>query len=180
MGFKSMHIVLGLLTTIISILYLLDRMGIDLGGLNPFYWRRRRAWAAKYQGDPIYSVEDPMHVAALLIVGAGKLEGDLSAEQKIAVLRLFKSKFSLDAAAASELLGSAAHLLGAPQVIDAQLNGVAQKNKDRLSGDQAESMIQMMLDVASVDGEPSAKQSDYIDSVRGLFVAPEKGQGVWS
>ncbi len=175
-----MHIVLGLLGTIVTILYLLDRMGVDLGGLNPFYWRRRRAWAAKYEGDPIYSVEDPMHVAALLIVGAAKLDGDLSAEQKKVALNQFESSFSLDSRAASELLGSAAHLLGAPQIIDTQLNGVAEKNKDRFSKNQAESMIQMIIEVASADGDLSAKQSEYVASIRSQFVPSEKSQGVWS
>ena len=175
-----MHIVLGLLGTIVTILYLLDRLGVNLGGLNPFYWRRRRAWAAKYEGDPIYSIEDPMHVAALLIVGTAKLDGDLSAEQKKVVLNQFESSFSLDSREAFELLGSAAHLLGAPQIIDTQLNGVAEKNKDRLSKDQAESMIQMMIEVASTDGDLSAKQSDYIASIQSLFVPSEKSQGIWS
>jgi len=174
-----MHVVLGLLGTVITILYLLDRLGVDLGGLNPFAWRRRRAWAAKYEGDPIYSVEDPMHVAALLIVGAAKLEGDLSAEQKKVVLSQFESSFSLDSRGASELLGSAAHLLGAPQIIDTQLNGVADKNKDRFSRDQAESIIQMMIEVASADGDLSEKQSEYVARVRSLFVPSEKSQGVW-
>ena len=175
-----MHIVLGLLTTIITILYLLDRVGIDLGGLNPFYWRRRRAWAAKYEGDPIYSVEDPMHIAALLIVGAAKLGGDLSAEQKRVVLDKFQSSFSMDSRAASDLLGSATHLLGAPQVIDTQLNGIAEKNKDRFSKDQAESMIQMLVEVASADGELTTKQSEYVASIRSLFVPSEEKQGTWS
>ena len=175
-----MRIVLALLTSIISILYLLDRMGIDLGGLNPFYWRRRRAWAAKYQGDPIYSVEDPMHVAALLIVGTAKLDGDLSAEQKKAALNLFRSKFSLDTSAASELLGSAAHLLGAPQVIDAQLDGVAQKNEGRFTKEQAESMLQMMIEVASAEGDLSTRQREFVESVRALFVPSEKDPGTWS
>ena len=175
-----MHIVLGLLTTAVTILYLLDRMGIDLGGLNPFYWRRRRAWAAKYEGDPIYSVEDPMHVAALLIVGTAKLDGDLSAEQKRAALDTFETTFSLSSRSASELLGSATHLLGAPQVIETQLNGLAEKNKERFSREQAESMIRMMRDVASADGDPSAKQSEYIGKVQSLFVPPVKGDGTWS
>ena len=30
-----MHIVFGFLTSLITILYLLDRMGVNLGGLNP-------------------------------------------------------------------------------------------------------------------------------------------------
>ena len=174
-----MQVVLGLLTTVVAILYFLDRLGIDLGGLNPFYWRRRRAWAAKYQGDPIYSVEDPMHVAALLIVGAAKLDGDLSSEQKKVILTQFRDNFSLDTQSASELLGSAAHLLGGPQVIDKQLSGVVQKSKDRLSTDQAESMLKIMAEVVATGGELSANQSEYIANIRSLLVPPDKSQGTW-
>ena len=43
-----MHVILGILSSIVAILYALDRLGIDLGGLNPFYWYRRRAFAKKY------------------------------------------------------------------------------------------------------------------------------------
>ena len=39
-----MHIILGALGSIVTILYMLDRLGIDIGGLNPFYWYRRRAF----------------------------------------------------------------------------------------------------------------------------------------
>ena len=69
-----MHLILGLLTAIVTILFLLDRLGINLGGLNPFDWRRRRAFAKRYGADPIYSVEDPIHVAALLIIGAALMK----------------------------------------------------------------------------------------------------------
>ncbi len=31
-----MHIILGILGSIVTILYMLDRLSIDLGGLNPF------------------------------------------------------------------------------------------------------------------------------------------------
>ncbi|MDH3532963.1 MAG: TerB family tellurite resistance protein, partial [Gammaproteobacteria bacterium] len=81
-----MHIVIGILTSILTILYILERLGIDIGWLNPWSWHRRRAWAKRYHGDPIYSIEDPIDVAAVLIVGTAKLEGDLSAEQKAAIL----------------------------------------------------------------------------------------------
>lgn len=175
-----MHIVLGLLGSIVTILYLLDRLGIDLGGLNPFHWQRRRAWAKKYEGDPIYSIEDPMHVAAILIVGAAKLNGDISAEQKRVALKQFESSFSLDSRAASELFGSAAHLLGAPQIIDAQLEGLAGKSKDRFSRSQAESMIKMMVEVVSADGELTSRQSEFVAAIRSQFVPPEQDAGTWS
>ncbi len=96
-----MHIIIGFLTALVTIFYLLDRLGIDLGGFNPFHWRRRRAWANKYNSDPIYSVEDPMHVAALLVLGAAKLDGVISAEQKRVALEQFAITFSLDARDAS-------------------------------------------------------------------------------
>ena len=175
-----MHIVLGVLTSLITILYLLDRMGVDLGGLNPFYWRRRRAWAKKYEGDPIYAVEDPIEVAALLVLGAARVEGDLSAEQKHAAQEQFESEFSMDARDASQLLSSAAHLLGAPQVIDTQLEGVAEKNKGRFSREQSESMLRMMVRVASTDGELTQRQREYIDFIKARFAVQEKREGAWA
>jgi uncharacterized tellurite resistance protein B-like protein len=120
-----------------------------------------------------------MHVAALLIVGAAKLDGDLSADQKKAALQQFEAVFSLDSRAATKLLGSAAHLLGPPQVIDTQLMGLAEKNKDRFSKDQAESLIQMMIEVASADGELTAEQDSYVENMRSRFVRL-KSETAWS
>ena len=174
-----MHIILGILGTIVSILFLLDRMGIDIGGLNPWSWRRRRAWAKKYEGDPIYAIEDPMQVAAILIIGAARIEGDLNAEQKTTILELFERKFSLDPKPANELLGSSAFLLGAPQVIGTQLRGVADKHAATFSREQAESMIEMAEQVAATGGGPSAAQREYLDGIRAQFLKPEQ-EGTWA
>lgn len=175
-----MHIILGALTTIVTILFLLDRMGISLGGLNPFHWYRRRAFANKYGSDPIYSVEDPVHVAALLIIGVAKLDGDLTAEQKRVAQEQFESEFSLDSREASQLFGSAAHLLAAPQLIDTQLKKLAERSRDRFSGEQVKSMIQMMIEVASTDSDLTAAQREFIEGVRSQYIREEKPQGTWS
>jgi len=175
-----MHILLGLLTAIVTILFLLHRMGVNLRGLNPFDWRRRREFAKRYGADPIYSIEDPIHVAALLIIGAAKLNGDLTAEQKSVAQEQFESNFSMDSRAAAQLFGSAAHLLAAPQLIDTQLAELADKNKGRFSRDQAESMVQMMIKVASADGDLSTTQREFIEVIRSQFVPVEKNQGTWA
>ncbi len=78
------------------------------------------------------------------------------------------------------LFGSAAHLLGAPQIIDAQLEGLAGKSKERFSRNQAESMIQMMVDVVSAGGDPTAKQSEFVAAIRSQFVPSEEDAGTWS
>lgn len=174
-----MHIIIGLLTGIATILYLLDRIGVDIGWLNPFHWRHRRAWAKRHDGDPIYSVEDPMQIAALLIVGAVKVDGDVSAAQKAAATQQFKDHFSLDGQQASDLYVSAAHLLAAPQLIVNQLQILADKNQSSFSKEQAASMIEMMRESASADGTMSAAQSEFVNDMQSRFSPAEPTGGTW-
>lgn len=173
-----MHI-FGLLTLIASILFLLDRLGVDIGWLNPWHWRRRRAWSKQYHGDPIFSVEDPLHIASLLIIGVAKIEGDLTAEQKQAVKSQFSNRFSLSDKESSDLIGSAAHLLAAPQLVGDQLKTLAQRNKERFSSDQAESMLTMMDEVASAEGRLTEEQREYVATMRSLFVSKPQSDGAW-
>ena len=178
-----MHVILGLLGTIVTILYLLHRladMGIDLAGLNPFYWRRRRAWAKKYEGDPIYAIEDPMEIAAIVIVAVAKIEGDVTAEQKKMLLAEFANRFSLSDREASQLLGSTTHLLGQPQIIENQLDGLFERNKDLFSTDQAESLTSMMHKVASAEGTPSEAQVALMTNVRDRLGMSQSGDGLWN
>ena len=175
-----MHILIAFLGSLITVFYLLDRLGIDIGGFNPFHWRRKRAWSRQYHGDPIYSVEDPLHVAALLILGTAKLDGTVRAEQKRVALERFETVFSLEPKESTELVGSAVHLLGAPQVIDAQLQGLADKNKNCFTQEQADSMVQLMVEVVSADGEVTAARSAFIENMRTHFEPPQKKQGTWS
>lgn len=175
-----MHILIAFLGSLVTVFFLLDRLGIDIGGFNPFHWHRKRKWSRQYHGDPIYSVEDPLHIAALLILGAAKLDGVVSAEQKRVALERFETVFSLQAKEAAELVGSALHLLGAPQIIDAQLQGLADKNKTCFTQEQADSMLQLMVEVVSADGEVTAEQNTFIENMRTHFVPPPPNQGTWS
>jgi hypothetical protein len=178
-----MHVILGLLGTIVTILYLLHRladMGIDLAGLNPFYWRRRRAWRKKYEGDPIYAVENPMEIAAIVTVAVAKIEGDITAEQKQLLLTEFSERFSLSDRDASQLLGSATHLLGHPQIIGNQLDGLFERNANLFSADQAESLTAMMQRVAAAEGAPSETQIELMNSVRDRLGMVPVAEGVWN
>ncbi len=154
-----MHILIAFLGSLVTVFYLLDRLGIDIGGFNPFHWRRKRAWSRQYHSDPVYSVADPLHIVTL---------------------ERFKAVFSLQPKEASELVGSAIHLLGAPQIIDAQLQGLADKNKTCFTQEQADSMLQLMVEVVSADGEVTAAQSAFIETMRTHFVPPQPNQGTWS
>jgi len=61
-----MHIILGALALLVTLPILLKRLadaGIDLGGLNPFLWRRRRKWQEKFAGNPAFLVADPKEIS---------------------------------------------------------------------------------------------------------------------
>ena len=175
-----MHIILGFLTIIFSILYFLDRMGIDFGGLNPWSWRRRRNWRNQFKGDPIYSVEDPMAVASILVVGAAKLDGDLTAEQKSSLLEQFETKFSITNREATELLASSSHLLGGPQVMDKQLKGLIQRNSNTFSAEQVESVADMIGTVVAVGGSFSESQSEFLVEIQSGLAQDEANKSEWT
>jgi uncharacterized tellurite resistance protein B-like protein len=174
-----MHIILGALSAILTLLYILERLDIDIGWYNPWSWRSRRAWARRYTGDPVYSVENPVHAAAILITGVARLDGSVCAEEKQALIGLFEEKFSLGGKAAAELLGSAAHLLGAPQVVETQLDGLASKTKGLFSAEQSDSIIDMMERVAALDGGPTPLQLDYVNRIRRVLQESQT-EGAWA
>lgn len=179
-----MHIVIGFLSSLVAllwVLYRLEEMGISLGGLNPFHWRRRRAWRKKYEADPIYSLEDPMEVAAVAVIAIGKLEGDISAGQRAAAINEFSKAFSLDGKAALQLFGAASHLLGQPQVIDKQISGLLERHRRLFTAEQIDSVAAMMLAVASADGAPTDEQQSYLRDFRNRVSAPVKAaDGTWA
>ena len=178
-----MHIVLGFLTTVVTLLWLLHRlaeMGIDLGGLNPFYWRRRRAWRKKYQGDPIYAVEDPLGVAALFVVGAARLGGELTAEDRNGVLAQFRRVFSLDEREANQLYTASAHLLAAPQLVGDQLDGLTSRHEQRFSGEQLESLFGMVQSVIDHGDPPTTEQAALVNALRDRLQPADAADKAWA
>lgn len=178
-----MHVLLALLGTIVTILYMLHRlaeMGVSLGGLNPFLWRRRRAWRKRYEADPLFALEDPLDVAAILAVATAKADGDMSAAERAALLREFETTFQINARRATELLTSSAHMLGDGQLLREKLDDVLAKVKDRFNEAQLESALGLLERVASMNGVPSALQRELIDRIRTGLDARTGPKGLWA
>ena len=178
-----MHIILGALGSIVTILWLLHRlaeMGIDLGGLNPWLWRRRRQWRDTYVANPIYSIESPMEVTALLIVAVAKAEGDMSSEEKREILTIFSNEFQLSESQASELLTSSSHLLGRGDEMRENLSAVLSPSLERFSREQAEAALELLGRIAAIASEPSPAQSNLIDQTKELLQQQSQPPGKWN
>ncbi|MDE0003592.1 MAG: TerB family tellurite resistance protein [Rhodospirillaceae bacterium] len=155
---------LGLLVTVLILLSRLADAGIDLGGLNPFLWRRRRAWRQKFEANPLFGLDQPMEAAAVLAVGVAKADGDMSTQQKQALLERFQQTFNIDARMAEDLLSSSAHLAGDGRILRDQVHDVIARSKEQFTDKQIDSTLSLLEDIAAVEGA-SKRQRELISNV---------------
>ena len=166
-----MPYLLGLLGVIVTALVLLSRLadaGIDLGGLNPFALKRRRSWRRKFEANPLFGLDEPMEVAAVLAVGIAKAGGDMSSEQKRALLDAFERTFALDRRAAEELLASSAYLVGDGRIFRDQVQDVVAGSRKRFTDSQIASTLSLVEEVAAVDSATEL-QRELIGRIKGAF-----------
>lgn len=178
-----MHIVLGILGSIITILILLNRLaeaGIDLGGLNPFLWQRRRRWRQKFEGNPIFHIDSPMETTALLMAAAAKVDGDMSAEQKRNILSLFRDEFNLSRRNAAGLLISSTYLLGDGEELRNNLEKIMTPSLDKFTEEQGHSAIKLLAQVAKADGSVSELQRELIDRAGAVLSKKYEPMSKWA
>ena len=158
-----MHILLGALGTIVTILILLNRLaeaGIDLGGLNPYLWHRRRKWRNAYQGNPVYKIEQPMDATAILMVAAVKADGDMTKDDKVLLLSLFENNFKQTKKDAAGLLISSTHLVGDGTEVRENVKKFLATSKASFTDEQAQSALALIEQVAGYPDSvhPNAQQ----------------------
>jgi len=177
-----MHIILGILGTIVTILWLLHRlgeMGITLGGLNPFLWSRRRKWTKHHDANPIYKIDSPLDVTALLITATAKADGDMSSDEKHKILSMFEDEFHLSKKDAAALLISSSHLLSKGDEVRDNLKGVLAPSLGDFTAVQAASVIDMLHQISQVGTSPSVLQRTLIENISAILGELGKPKGKW-
>jgi hypothetical protein len=165
-----MHIVLGVLSAVAGLVWALvalQRSGFDPASLNPFLWYRRAQWRKRYGTRPIFNLDDPMDVAAVLILGTAKCEGEISTEQKRAVQSIFETEFNLDRDTAADLLLASSHLIRDEIYLVDSLDKILEKSSRRFTAAQARSLLAMMQQVGTIESGLNEEQ-------RKLVLATEK------
>jgi len=177
-----MHFILGLLGTIVTILVLLNRLadaGIDLGGLNPFLWHRRRKWRKLSGGNPLFYISDPMDATAILMVAAVKADGDMTKEDKSHLLDLFETEFHLSKKDAADLLVSSVHLLGDGKELRRKVHKFLEPSRGGFSEEQAQSAIALVSHAAGAPEERHENATELLEQVEMLLTPKPAKQTVW-
>jgi len=178
-----MHVVVGMLGSLVTVLWLLYRlaeMGIDLGGLNPFLWQRRRQWKKHYDANPVFKLDSPMEATALLITATAKADGDMSTEEKRAILEIFENEFHLSRKDAAGLLISSSHLLGKGDEVRNSLNAVLSPSLSSFTGEQAASAVALIRRIADIGGSTTGLQDELIENASSILRQASMPKGKWS
>ena len=143
-----MHIIIGFLGLAVTVLVALGRLadaGIDLGGLNPFLWGRRRK---QYDGDPLFKIEQPLDATPILAVAITKADGDMTRDDKRDLLNVFEHEFHLPKKEAAGLLISSAHVLGDGVRLREQPHKFLQPSLPHFTSEQAQSARRLLTRIA--------------------------------
>lgn len=165
----------GLLWAINSLM----RSGFHLADLNPFLAYRRWQWRRTYGGKPIYKLDRPMDVAAVLLLGIAKADGDITSDQKRELQSIFQNEFEISRDESADLLLASSHLIRDEIYIVDHLDKILERSAPRFETENVRSLLRLMRKVAALDGPINAEQQKLIDATERYFAAKQPSAGKW-
>ncbi len=178
-----MHVVLAAITAVAGLLWALSslqRSGFDLNSLNPFSAYRRWQWRKAHGGKPLYKLDSTMDVAAVLLVGVVKATGEMSAQQKHALMNTFQREFEITRDQAADLLVAGSHLLRDQIYVVDDLQKVLSRTQDKFTPEQVASLLRMMRALAVQDAAMNHEQRKLIDATEQFFAQRAAGVRRWA
>ena len=178
-----MHVVIAIISALAGLFWALNalqRSGFHFSSLNPFLAYRRWQWRQTYGGRPIYKLERPMDVAAVLLLGVAKADGEITSDQKRELQAMFQSEFEISRDAAADLLLASSHLIRDEIYIVDHLDKILERSVSRFEPGAVSSLLGMMRRVAALDGRINGEQQRLIDATERYFAARERPNGRWA
>tara|TARA_B110001454_G_scaffold27921_2_gene27304 strand:- start:8761 stop:9294 length:534 start_codon:yes stop_codon:yes gene_type:complete len=177
-----MHIIIGIITAVAGLIWAINSLqnsGLDLNSLNPFTWARRRKWEKLRGTKPLHNIKQPIEAATVIIVGALKEIGEITTDQKNAVLNIFQTQLHLSESSSKEAFSSAAFMVKDAFNFHQSIKNILAAIIDSFSQDQAQSLIKIVEDVIQLDGKPNEAQLLILKSLNFEFKNMNKEIQKW-
>jgi len=154
---------IALLGAIAGLIWALNSLGKAGISLNPAAWLRRFQWQKQHGTRPLYRLRDPTEVATVLLLGTAKCKGDVTATQKAKLRDLCTRVMKLPQAEADDLLVAATFMVRDEVYLVDNVDRILLNTRRSLSAEQKSSVLNMMEEMALVDGPANAEQRKLID-----------------
>jgi hypothetical protein len=172
--------VLGLIVSYVLAMEALRRFGIDLGWLNPLTFFRRRSWRNKVTTPPLYTLQHPVDVVAVLALATVQTTGAISTQQKAGVQQLLRDKLSLSEADATNLWLASSHLLRNRALELSEVPVVLKPSAEKFTAYHIETLQATMREAALIEPPINAAQQQLIDAVGAFFTQTKTSPRSWS
>ncbi len=113
------------------------------------------------------------------MTATANIDGDMSSEEKQALLFSFATEFQLSRRDAADLLIASAYTLGDGAELRKNLDSVISPSLDNFSEAQARSTLELLEGVCNIDPAGNELKKEFIEQVRQIFDAQFAPQGKW-
>ena len=172
--------ILGLVITFTMAMEALRRFGIDVGWLNPLTFFHRRAWRKKVSTPPLYALDHPVDVVAVLALATVQTTGAITVEQKAGVQALLRDHLALSDSDASNLWVASAHLLRNRPLDVSELPAVLAQSADKFTDYHLQTLKGVMRSAALIEPPINPAQLQLMDAVDAYFAKKQAASGPWS
>ncbi len=169
-----MHIIIAAISAIAGLVWALNslqRSGVNLNSFNPFYWLRRRRWSEQIV-NPLYAIESPRELTAVLAFGVLKLAGDPTVEQKRKLLKLFVDELRYSEKEAGEMYIVASHLIGTDPNYEVHADTIMKTALPSYSDEQKQLTLNLIRTISASFDAATAAQSKFVDAIEAVFTQP--------
>ena len=156
---------LGLVLAVTLALGALKRNGVDIGWLNPFTLFRRLLWKQKSTVPPLYALDHPVDVVAVLALASVQTSGMVTSKQKEGVLALLSQHLGVDEAEANNMWISSSHLLRHRALDAREVQAVLQKSADKFSAYHQETLMTVVSNAVAIEPPENAAQRELIAAI---------------
>jgi uncharacterized tellurite resistance protein B-like protein len=174
--------ILAALGFIVTILILFNRLadsGIDIGWLNPFTWFRRKSWRDRSTGNPIFTMTKPIDVAVVLAVTVAKIDGDISQQEKEALVSLFQDEFEKSEKEASDMMIFGTHLFADGHDAISKPEKIIKFSLEQFTEEQAQSLMNLLNNVLKIGNLNINDKEKYIQRINTVFASHFKTNEKW-
>lgn len=172
--------ILGLIITFTMAMEALRRFGIDVGWLNPLAFFRRRAWAKKVTTPPLYTLEHPVDVVAVMALAMVQATGAVTVEQKDGVLALLREQLALGDTDANSLWVASSHMLRNRPLAPSEVPAVLERSADKFTDYHVQTLRSLMQRAAQITPPASSEQQQLLDAVEAYFAKKQAAARPWA
>ena len=172
--------ILGMVITFTMAMEALRRFGIDVGWLNPLTFFHRRAWRKKVSTPPLYALDHPVDVVAVLALATVQTTGAITTAQKAGVQSLLQQHLQMNESDAANLWVASAHLLRSRALALSELPDVLARSADKFTDYHVQTLQAVMRAAADIEPPINDAQRKLLDAVDAYFAKRKAASGPWS